>query len=307
MSRRHIPAQELLFGAALAGLTGFAWARARKAQAGEPELPPEPRMEVAEPAAPSGSTRRAPVAKLAVGLGIVSLMIAGMAFSAGPSGGFEEPARPAKAHVTTRLAELSAASRHFYDVPVHIASPSRKPILPSPHPGERTVALARYASVLGSSGMLAAVEAQRSELSQRLLADPRAHIYPGGRSDLAAGRVDPRVVALIEYLADTYGEVTVSCLISGHSHFVHQSAADKKQKRAPVVSAHVYGRAVDISAVGGTPIAGHQEPGGITERTIREILALPGWLHPKQVISLLDLGGPSFPLSDHADHIHVGY
>jgi hypothetical protein len=25
------------------------------------------------------------------------------------------------------------------------------------------------------------------------------------------------------------------------------------------------------------------------------------------VISLLGLGGPSFPLADHADHIHVGY
>jgi len=307
MSRRHIPAQELLFGAALAGLTGFAWARARKAPAGEPEPPPEPRLEVAEPAAPSDSKRRVPVAKLAVGLGVVSLMIAGMAFSAGPSGGFEAPARPATPQVATRVGELSAASRHFYDVPAHIVSPPHKPILPSPHPGERTVALARYASVLGSSGLLAAVESQRSELSRHLLADPRAHIYPGGRSDLAAGRIDPRVVALIEYLADAYGSVTVSCLLSGHAHFVHQSAADKRRKRPPVVSAHIYGRAVDISAVGGTPIAGHQEPGGITERTIREILALPGWLHPKQVISLLELGGPSFPLPDHADHIHVGY
>jgi hypothetical protein len=25
------------------------------------------------------------------------------------------------------------------------------------------------------------------------------------------------------------------------------------------------------------------------------------------VISLLGLGGPSFPLGDHDDHIHVGY
>jgi len=25
------------------------------------------------------------------------------------------------------------------------------------------------------------------------------------------------------------------------------------------------------------------------------------------VISLLGLGGPSFPLRDHGDHIHVGY
>jgi hypothetical protein len=28
---------------------------------------------------------------------------------------------------------------------------------------------------------------------------------------------------------------------------------------------------------------------------------------PRQVISLLGLGGPSFPLFDHDDHIHVGF
>jgi hypothetical protein len=30
-------------------------------------------------------------------------------------------------------------------------------------------------------------------------------------------------------------------------------------------------------------------------------------LQPQQVISLLGLGGPSFPLADHDDHLHVGY
>jgi hypothetical protein len=30
-------------------------------------------------------------------------------------------------------------------------------------------------------------------------------------------------------------------------------------------------------------------------------------LQPKQVISLLGLGGASFPLANHYDHIHVGY
>jgi hypothetical protein len=311
MSRRHIPAK-VLFGAALAGFGGVVWAEARKlAPAGAesngvssgPKLArPEPAVEVHR-----GSQRRRTVAKVAAGLGVVSLMIAGMGFSAAPSGGLEEPARQATPHGAKHLGELAAASRHFYDVPTHITLPSRAPILPAPRPNERTLALARYADVLGSSGVQAALESQRTELSQRLLADSRVHIYPGGRSDLEYGRVDPRVVAMIEYLADTYGEVTVSCLISGHSHFVHQTAAEEKHKAPRRVSAHIYGRAADISAVAGIPIAGHQEPGGITEQAIRTMLALPGWLHPKQVISLLDLGGPSFPLPDHADHIHVGY
>jgi hypothetical protein len=64
---------------------------------------------------------------------------------------------------------------------------------------------------------------------------------------------------------------------------------------------------VDVAALGGTTILGHQEPGGITERAVRSILLLPPELRPRQVISLLGLGGPSFPLADHDDHIHVGY
>jgi hypothetical protein len=54
-------------------------------------------------------------------------------------------------------------------------------------------------------------------------------------------------------------------------------------------------------------IQGHQQPGGITERTVREILLVPQEVMPRQVISLLGLGGPSFPLADHYNHIHIGY
>ena len=49
------------------------------------------------------------------------------------------------------------------------------------------------------------------------------------------------------------------------------------------------------------------DPGGLTERAVRNILLLPVELKPTQVISLLGLGGPSFPMADHYDHIHVGY
>ncbi len=52
---------------------------------------------------------------------------------------------------------------------------------------------------------------------------------------------------------------------------------------------------------------GNQQPGGIVDRAVREILSLPPALQPAQVISLLDLSGPSFRLPDHGDHLHVGY
>jgi signal transduction histidine kinase len=34
---------------------------------------------------------------------------------------------------------------------------------------------------------------------------------------------------------------------------------------------------------------------------------LPPEVMPQQVISLLGQGGPSFPLANHADHIHIGF
>jgi hypothetical protein len=74
-----------------------------------------------------------------------------------------------------------------------------------------------------------------------------------------------------------------------------------------VISAHIPGHAVDIAGLGGMSIQGHQEPGGITERAVREILLMPAEVMPRQVISLLGLGGPSFPLANHYNHIHIGY
>ena len=162
---------------------------------------------------------------------------------------------------------------------------------------DQAVALMHYDRAVGLSGLVGGLVAHEDDLVNKVLQDGRITIYPGGRQDLASGRVDVRVVVLIEYLADTYGQVTVSCLISGHRLYA----------RPGVISAHIYGRAVDVADLGGIPIFGHQEPGGITERAVRAILFLPSELQPKQVISLLGLGGPSFPLANHYDHIHIGY
>jgi hypothetical protein len=162
---------------------------------------------------------------------------------------------------------------------------------------DQAVSLFHYDRAVGLNALVDGLAAHKDDLVNRVLHDGRATIYPGGRQDLVSGRVDVRVVVLIEYLADTYGQVTISCLISGHRLYA----------RPGVVSAHIYGRAVDIADVGGIPVFGHQEPGSITERAVRAVLLLPSELQPKQVISLLGLGGPSFPLANHADHIHVGY
>jgi hypothetical protein len=162
---------------------------------------------------------------------------------------------------------------------------------------DRVVALRHYYRAVGLASLVNGLLSQKADLQDRVLHDSRLDIYPGGRQDVAAGRVDVRVLAVLLYLADTYHQVTVSCLISGHRLYA----------RPGVVSAHIYGRAVDIAALNGTPIYGHQQPGGLTEQAVRNVLMLPGAMLPAQVISLLGLGGPSFALANHYDHIHIGY
>jgi hypothetical protein len=162
---------------------------------------------------------------------------------------------------------------------------------------DRALALARYNRAAGLHALVTGLTAAKPSLQRKVLADRRLHIYQGGRLDVALGRIDVRVLVLMEYLAEAHGEVTVSSLLSGHRLYA----------RPGVVSAHIYGLAVDVSGLGGSSIAGNQQPNGLTERAVRHILLLPKELQPRQVISLLGLGGPSFPLADHWDHIHIGY
>jgi hypothetical protein len=162
---------------------------------------------------------------------------------------------------------------------------------------DKAVALSHYDRAVGLWALVHGLQAAKPALTKRVLSDSRIDIYVGGREDLAANKINVRVIALMAYLAESFGQVSVSCLESGHRLFA----------RPGVVSAHMYGLALDVSAVGGTTIQGHQEPGGITEQAVRDVLLLPSELQPKQVISLLGLGGASFPLPNHADHIHVGY
>jgi hypothetical protein len=167
----------------------------------------------------------------------------------------------------------------------------------NPTVADRVVALRHYYRAVGLASLVHGLLSQKRDLQDRLLHDSRVVMYSGGRHDVAAGHVDVRVLATILYLADTFHEVTVSCLVSGHRLYA----------RPGVVSAHVYGRAVDVAALNNVSITGHQQPGGITEQAVRSLLMLPGGMLPKQVISLLGLGGPSFPLANHYDHVHVGF
>jgi hypothetical protein len=162
---------------------------------------------------------------------------------------------------------------------------------------EQAYALRNYNRGVGLRSLVDGFEASKGRLQRLVLSDKRLLVYPGGRLDIAMGRVDVRVLVLLRYLAESHGQATISSLISGHRLY----------SRPGVISAHVYGLAVDVAALNHRSILGNQGPGSLTERAVKNILLLPAELQAKQVISLMGLGGPSFPLADHHDHIHVGY
>jgi len=162
---------------------------------------------------------------------------------------------------------------------------------------DRAAALAHYDRAVGLTGLVKGLEAAKQSIATRLLSDPNVSIYEGGRNDIVQNKVDVRVLTVIAYLRETFGQVTVTSLISGHRLYA----------RPGVISAHVSGHGLDISGLGDTPIQGHQEPGGITERAVRDLLFLPSEVMPRQIISLLGMGGASFPLADHYNHIHIGF
>jgi Transglycosylase SLT domain/Peptidase family M23 len=134
-------------------------------------------------------------------------------------------------------------------------------------------------------------------LEKRVLSDERIEIYECGRDDIRSGQIDRRVLATLEYLAESGLRPTVTSLKCGHGFYTSSGN----------VSEHSSGNAVDIAMVNGIPILGHQEPGGITEQTVRRLMQLQGTMQPHQIISLLELGGSTFAMADHNDHIHVGF
>jgi hypothetical protein len=134
-------------------------------------------------------------------------------------------------------------------------------------------------------------------LEKRVLSDERIEIYPCGRDDIRSGQIDRRVLATLEYLAESGLRPSISSLKCGHGFYTSGGN----------VSEHSSGNAVDIASVNGIPIVGHQEAGGITEQTVRRLMQLQGTMAPHQIISLLEMGGATFAMADHNDHIHVGF
>jgi murein DD-endopeptidase MepM/ murein hydrolase activator NlpD len=135
-------------------------------------------------------------------------------------------------------------------------------------------------------------------LARRVLADERIEVSDCDRVAIRAGQIDRRLLAALAYLSSQGFRLTITSMLCGRHGSITTSGN---------ISNHSYGGAADIALINGVPVLGNQGPGSITETLLRAALQLQGTMVPDELISLQELGGPSFAMSDHADHVHIGY
>jgi hypothetical protein len=139
---------------------------------------------------------------------------------------------------------------------------------------------------------------QARELEAMVLSNPRIHLASLAAGDVAEGRVDPRVLQALLYLAERHDLGSVGPLISGHSYYVAGTTSP---------SNHAFGRAVDISVIDGQAVSVYNPA---ARDAMQMVLSLPEPMLPDE------LGGPwllAHPSSvavftrDHGDHLHIGW
>jgi hypothetical protein len=139
----------------------------------------------------------------------------------------------------------------------------------------------------------------KQQLTTRVLSDPHVQVYACGRRDVEAGLIDRRVLAVIEFLSASGLDPDVSGLECGHSA-TGATGTD---------AAGATGASVDISKINGIPVSGHQQPGSITDITIRRLLTLQGSMRPNQIVS--DISYKAQPntlaLPDHKNRIQITF
>jgi murein DD-endopeptidase MepM/ murein hydrolase activator NlpD len=120
------------------------------------------------------------------------------------------------------------------------------------------------------------------------------------RQDVQEGRVDRRVLAMLEYLSVSGLRPTVSGL---------PCAARTPAALAANAPAKAGAEAVDITAVNGVSMAGHQGAGSIADTTVRKLLMLQGLARPQRIVSLMGYPGAAAALASPSARaaIHVAF
>ena len=148
---------------------------------------------------------------------------------------------------------------------------------------------------VASDGGAVPAGAQPDPLATQVLASDRLSMSDSARWDVAAGRVDPRILRLVLDLS-AKERLCITAFATGHPVNVFGQAS---------VSNHTRGRGVDIWSVGGTPVLGAAT--GSPARTVADLAMAAGVTELGAPWDLDGQGGPSFTNALHADHIHIAY
>jgi Transglycosylase SLT domain len=132
-----------------------------------------------------------------------------------------------------------------------------------------------------------------------LIRSPRVTMTPREATDLMNPRMDPRVIALLQALAQTH-TFNIVVVHTGHSMCVGGG-----NSLPCSVSNHYFYRAVDLAPVDGAPVS-PRNAGALT--IVKWLGSLQGPLRPTEVGSPWNLGYPGhFTDRFHQNHIHIGY
>jgi murein DD-endopeptidase MepM/ murein hydrolase activator NlpD len=140
----------------------------------------------------------------------------------------------------------------------------------------------------------------KQQLEPQVLHDSGIHLGACAREDVQEGRVDKRVLAMLEYLSVSGLRPTASGL---------PCAPKTPAALAANAPASDSGQSVLITAVNGIPVAGHQGPGSIADETVRKLMMLEGLSRPQQIASLMSYPGAAIAVqsANAADAIRVHY
>ena len=134
----------------------------------------------------------------------------------------------------------------------------------------------------------------KQQLEPQVLHDRGIRLSRCGRQDVLAGRVDKRLLAMLEYLSVSGLKPTVGALRCAG---VAAGTSDATSL------------ALSITAVNGVSVAGHQQQGSPAEETVRKLLTLQGLNRPRRILSHFSYPGAAVAVaSARADNaIHVTF
>lgn len=127
-----------------------------------------------------------------------------------------------------------------------------------------------------------------------LLANQNVVLDEVGVADIRAGRIDPRIVAVLTTLSQAH-RITVSAMCSDHPKFTSGAS----------VSNHYFGRGMDIATIDGVPV----NPANAAAREVAAGLSsLDPSYRPDEVGTPWAISGPGyFTGADHQNKLHVAF